>query len=202
MTHFLAGFTSSGNHNYKIVYLVQANQVSQHVKDFRDADNAILIFPLYTDAMPGIVKNFIEALVPFIHKSGNPSLGFVIQSGFPEPHHSRCVARYMEKLAKRLGCSHTGTVVRGGVEGIQVMPPWMTKKLYHHFYDLGVVYGKTGGFDKHIIQKLAPREKLSWGMKAFYRIGSWFGMTNFYWNSQLKSNKAFDQRFAQPFKDR
>lgn len=201
MTQFLHGFTTSGDHEYKIVYLARTKQVADHVHDFKEAGNAILIFPLYTDAMPGIVKLFIEALEPLVGKSDNPSLGFIIQSGFPEAHHSRFVARYMEKLAKRMNCGHTGTAVRGGVEGVQIMPPWMTRKLYKLFFDLGAAYGRTGRFDPGIIRKLAPREGRSLMQKVFVKVGSLFGLDNYYWDSQLKSNNAFEDRFAHPFKD-
>ena len=201
MTHFLHGFTSCGDHQYKIVYLSKTRQVADHVRDFREAENAILIFPLYTDAMPGIVKLFIEALEPLVGRSDNPSLGFIIQSGFPEANHSRFVARYMEKLAKRMNCGHTGTALRVGVEGIQIMPPWMTRKLYKLFFDLGAAYGRTGRFNPGIIRKLAPREGRSLMQKVFVKVGSLFGLDNYYWDSQLKSNNAFEGRFNRPFED-
>ena len=201
MAQFLHGFASSGDHEYKIVYLVQTRQVADHVRDFREAENAVLIFPLYTDAMPGIVKLFIEALEPLVGKSDNSSLGFIIQSGFAEAHHSRYVGRYMEKLAKRLNGTHTGTVVRGGVEGIQIMPPWMTKKLYKLFFALGAAYGRTGRFDPDVIKKLAPYEGRSRRRRIMERIARVLGADNFYWDSQLKSNNAFEDRFAHPFKD-
>ena len=200
-THFLRGFTSTGDHTYKIVYLSKTRQVADHVRDFAEAENAILIFPLYTDAMPGIVKLFIEALEPHVGRTDNPSLGFIIQSGFPEAHHSRYVARYMEKLAARLNCAHTGTAVRGGVEGIQIMPPWMTGKLYRMFFDLGLSYGRNRLFDPAVVRKLAPREERSPMQKMMARIGSLFGLDNYYWDSQLKSNNVFEDRFAHPFKD-
>jgi hypothetical protein len=46
------------------------------------------------------VKHFIEKLEPMCGGSDNPTLAFIIQSGFPEPAHSRCVARYMEKTGE------------------------------------------------------------------------------------------------------
>ena len=201
MTHFLHGFASSGDHEYKIVYLARTRQVADHVRDFMEAENAILIFPLYTDAMPGIVKLFIEGLEPLVGKSNNPALGFIIQSGSFEAHHSRYVERYMEKMAKRLNSTHTGTAVRGGMEGIQIMPPWMTKKLYKMFFNLGAAYGRTGCFDPKVVKNLAPHEGRSWKRKIMEKIVRVLGADTYYWDRQLKSNNAFDDRFAHPFKD-
>lgn len=151
--------------------------------------------------MPGIVKHFIEALGPLTKRPKNPALGFVVQSGFPEPVHSRPLADYLKGLAQRLGSVHCGTAIRGGVEGIQAQTAWMTKKLFRYFYDLGKDFGTSGRFNQEIVNKLTPRERLSVSMRLFYRIGSWFGLTQMYWNMKLKQNNSFDKRFSSPYKD-
>ncbi len=54
---------------------------------------------------------------------------FMVQGGFPEAYQSRFVERYLEKLAKRLNCQYLGCIVKGGIEGIQTMPQFMTKRI-------------------------------------------------------------------------
>lgn len=201
MKHFLKGFHTEEGNLSEIVYLNRIKETGKNVEIFRKAEHVILIFPLYTDAMPAIVKHFIEALEPLCGRKDNPSIGFVIQSGFPEPLHSKFVARYMEKLAKRLGCRHTGTVIRGGVEGIQMQSSWMTKKVLNSFMSLGRFYSENGTFDKNVIHKLAPRERLSAGMILLYRCLNFIGITNMYWNMMLKKHKAYKKRFARPFSE-
>ena len=202
MNHFIQGFTSDGENQENqvdIAYLVHIKKTDQHVKMFAEAQRVILAFPLYTDAMPGIVKYFIEQLEPLCGKKNSFDLGFLVQSGFPEAHHSRFIEKYLEKLTARLGGNYLGTVVRGGVEGISIQPPLMTKKLFSAFYRLGDHFGKTGAFHKEIIRSLAKREHLSGFARFFYRLLNLTGLTNFYWNSQLKANKAYNQRFNQPY---
>ena len=201
MDHFIRGFTDNNENTLDIAFLNKTKDTNLHVEKFRRAENVILAFPLYTDAMPGIVKYFIEALKPLCGQQGNPGLGFVVQSGFPEPIHSRYVARYLEKLAKRLGCTHTGTVIRGGVEGIRVQPGWMTKKLFSYFYQLGVAYANNGSFDTEIIQKLAPRERMSLTRKILFHLLRITGVANMNWNMNLKKNNSFKKRFAHPYKE-
>jgi len=201
MEKFLEGFNSDEGSSCETYYLNRVNETDIHVEAFQKADNVILIFPLYTDAMPGIVKHFIETLEPLCGRDNNPSLGFIIQSGFPEPENSRYLQRYVEKLTKRLGCSYTGTVIRGGVEGIQVQPPWMTKKLFRYLVDLGREYANTGSFDAKTLHKLAPRDRMSFGKILVFRFFSILGMTNFYWNMMLKKHNAYENRFAHPYKD-
>lgn len=199
MARFLEGFESGGGVVQGIHYLKHIEKTEEHTAAFRGAEHMILILPLYTDAMPGIVKFFLETLEPFPAGSDTPSLSFIIQSGFPEPAHSRFVARYLEKLAKRLGCRHSGTVVRGGVEGIRVMPPWMTRKLFRNFLFLGRGYAETGSFDARIARRLAPREHLSFGRRLLFRLMKITGAADMYWNMQLKKHGAFERRFARPY---
>ncbi|MBD3341649.1 MAG: hypothetical protein GF353_21270 [Candidatus Lokiarchaeota archaeon] len=195
LNHFCDGFTANNENEFIIHYLNQAQKIDQHVEQFRNADHVIIAFPLYTDAMPGIVKHFIEGLAPLCGRAKNPSLGFIVQSGFPEPIHSRYVERYCEKLAQRLGCRYTGTAIRGGVEGIQIQPPWMTKKLFRLFHELGVQYTAQKRMDPAILKKLAPREKMSAFRRFGFKIMLRTGIGNLYWNMQLKENGVFERRF-------
>lgn len=84
-----------------------------------------------------------------------------VQGGFPEAIHSRYVEKYLEKLALRIGCRYTGTIIKGGVEGIQTQPNWMTRKLFQSFYEFGKTFGETGEFDEQIMIKLARPERYS-----------------------------------------
>ena len=202
LEQFTRGFTEVPNNHVQVAYLNNVQKLADHVALFKQSENMIVAFPLYTDAMPGIVKHFIEALAPLCGQCENLRLGFIVQSGFPEPAHSRPVEKYLRKLTTRLGCHLTGVVIRGGAEGIRMQPPWMTKKLFRNFYELGRHYGQTAQFDETILKKLAPREKLSDGRKLFFRLANLVGFANFHWNMQLKKNNAFDQRFNQPYLSR
>ncbi len=185
--------TTDGN-TYELAYLNRVKDSDNFIKLFRDAEQVLLAFPLYTDAMPAIVKTFIESLEPLCGKEGNPDIGFIVQSGFPEAIHSRYVERYLEKLAVRLRCRYKGTVVRGGVEGIRALPAKMTRKLFKSFYELGKSFGETGEFDEQIVLKLTRGEKLT---KFQFWIFKLFGHK--YWNSMLKKNNAFEKRFDKPY---
>jgi hypothetical protein len=68
------------------------------VQAFTEAETVLIAHPLYTDAMPVIVKDFIEQLKPFVGRESNPTLGFILQSGFVEAAHSRYVVRYWQKF--------------------------------------------------------------------------------------------------------
>ncbi len=195
LEHFISGFMETEGNSYELSYLVRIKEGEQFVTLFQEAEHILLATPLYADAMPGIVKAFIESLEPLCGQKDNADIGFIVQSGFPEPIHSRYLERYLVKLSARLGCRYNGTVIRGAVEGIKVTPEFMNKKLFKTFYKLGITYGKTGKFDEKLVSQLARPEKLSRFQFWFTRIIS----DAIYWNPMLKKNKAFKKRFDRPY---
>jgi len=195
LEHFINGFMTTDGNTYELAYLIRVKDSDNFIKLFQEAEQVLLAFPLYTHAMPAIVKTFIESLEPLCGREGNPDIGFIVQGGLPEAIHSRYVERYLEKLAVRLGCRYKGTVIRGGVEGIRFLPAWMTRKLFKSFYELGKTFGERGEFDKQIVLKLAQPERLT---KFQFRVLKLVG-ERFYWDKMLKKNNAFEKRFAKPY---
>jgi len=200
MDRFLAGFEAAEGNSHETIYLQPVKDVEIRVESFKSADCVLVAFPLYADAMPALVKAFIEALAPLLGREGNPAVGFIVHSGFPEAFHSRYVERYLEKLARRLGCSYLGTVIKCGSEGIQTMPESMTRKLFERFLLLGKRFGETGAFDEQIRRELARPERFrGFGVLMAKLMMGIFA--NHYWNPQLKANGAFDRRFARPYSE-
>jgi len=199
LEHFLKGFMETEGNSYEIEYLVQTKHGQKLVKTFKDSSHVILAFPLYVDAMPGIVKSFIESLRPLRGWQDNPTIGFMVQGGFPEAHHSRFVERYLRKLARRLNCPYAGSLVKGGFEATPSMPKFMTKSIFGRIHELGKAYGKTGQFDSELVDRLAKPEHLSIFRRTFFRIALYLGLPHAYWDRQLKANNAFEKRFERPF---
>lgn len=192
---FLDGFMKRNGNSYKIVYLNTTKDSDYFIKMFEEAEKFLLAFPLYVDSMPAIVKTFIESLEPLCGRKENPDIGFLVQSGLPESIHSRYVERYLKKLSARLGCNYMGTIIKGGVEGVQAKPVRMNKKLFNSFYQIGKTFGETGKFDEEIINRLAQPEKYS---KLYLWLFKLFGKF-WYWDMMLKKNNAFEKRFAKPY---
>ena len=157
---FLREIASGFGGPSEIHHLIRLKETNQMVQAFADAECAILGFPLYTDSMPGAVKHFIEALEPLVGRKDNPSLGFVVQSGFPEGLHSRYVERYLEKLAVRLGSPYLGTVVKGNGEGVRIMPPEATKSLFANLQAIGVSLAESGRFDPTALNAIAQAREI------------------------------------------
>jgi hypothetical protein len=200
MDQFLQGFNPENPEATTVHYLANRKNREVYKTDYQRADTIILIFPLYCDSMPGIVKEFFEDIYN-LPATGSKKIGFIVQSGFPEAIHSTYIEAYLQKLAKRLKCDYLGTIIKGGVEGIQMMPPAMTRKLFANFNLLGQVFAKEGRFDAQIQAKLRMPLKFSPLRLMVNRMLNFTGIGNFYWNINLKKNKAYQQRFDKPFGD-
>lgn len=202
LAHFLEGFVRNPGNSYQEYYLIHTREHTSYARIFRESEAVLLAFPLYADAMPGLVKAFIEELQPLSgpRESGAPKkLLFLVQSGFPEAIHLAAVEKYLLKLAGRLGWDSPGAVIKGGVEGIQAMPPKMTRKLFGLFSALGENFGRTGVLDGKIIRKIRGMERIPLWLFPLLYLMKCLGLMDFYWNAMLKENKAFERRFDRPY---
>lgn len=193
------GFTADGTRTAETFHLVRQNDLDRYREAFTAAEAVLVSFPLYTDAMPGIVKTFIEALEPLRGRANNPPLGFLVQSGFPESTHSRHVERYLAKLAARLGSPYLGAIIKGGCEGVRLMPENMNRRLFTQLFDLGKQLGETGQFEAARLQKLAKPERYPAYLIPVFKVLAKTPLLAMYWDNQLKQNGVYEQRFARPY---
>ncbi|HOT45859.1 MAG TPA: NAD(P)H-dependent oxidoreductase [Spirochaetota bacterium] len=205
LKHFTDGFSAYSENSFETAYLMRTKEHAAIAEKARRAQAVIIAFPLYADSMPGIVKEFIETLGAPPPKGRAkkqrefPPMGFIVQSGFPEAVHSRCVERYLEKLARRLNARYIGTVIKGGVEGIQDRPAYFNRRLFMAFRSLGRHFGVTKEFHPITMKKLAGLERFSAVSKFFFRLLATAGLFDSGWNKILKQNGAYERRFDRPY---
>lgn len=201
LDNLVESFQATGEHRVDVTVLLRERKPQEWLRVTREADVVLLAFPLYADAMPGIVKEYIEAVSPLRNDARKPTFFFLVQSGFPEALHCRHVARYLKKVCRRLGAPHGGTLVRGGVEGIQVMPPWMTRKLYALCSRAGKELGGSSEWSEELVTQFAGRERYGAMGRGVLRLLSAVGVANMYWNQQMKAHGVRDRSDDQPLLD-
>ncbi|VAW24805.1 hypothetical protein MNBD_BACTEROID01-2899 [hydrothermal vent metagenome] len=194
---FQEGVESVGGIVSSIDYLVNIKKTEGHVKHFKKAEAVLIVFPLYTDAMPGIVKNFIEAIGEFDGKQ--KPIAFVIHSGFSEGIHCSFIAKYNKILANRWNMNYVGTIIKPGSEGTRLKPGSWNKSLNKNMRRFGACFVTKGEFDPKQMAKFTGPSLHSPFKRWMYILLSHTGLTNFYWNMNLKKNKAFEKRFDAPY---
>ena len=198
LNKFLEGFQEN-DEKIEINHLISKGKMREFVGKFQNAENIIIVFPLYADSMPGIVMEFFENLENMKLYPEKQKIGFIIHCGFPDAIHLKSIEKYLEKLSRRLGIDYIGTIVKPGSEGLRVTPEKINKKLYRNINALGRKFRQTGEFDKILLQKIKAKEKFHPAMISLLKLLNKAGLFNIWWNKQLKNNNAFADRFAKPF---
>lgn len=194
--HFVDGFTEIPGNSVEKFYLVKDKPGFENIIGaMRNAETVMLAFPLYVDAMPGSVKEFIESLAPLRGELPRLKIMFMIQNGFPETCHNRYVERYCEKLSGRLGFVYLGSVLKGGCEGLSVQPPFLVEKVFRLFKDVGRSFGEAGTLDSSLLSKLAHPEHLKpENVKQVIQM-----VNGFLWDEWMKKNGVTHLSFAKPY---
>lgn len=193
------GIQNASSAEIRWIYLNDVKMRKTAHEAFREADVVVLGFPLYTDAMPGLVKTFIESLEQYTGRAGNPRMAYLVQSGFQEAHHSRFIERYLEKLTLRLAAHYAGTIVKGGCEGLRLQPEDMHSDLFAQLKALGGNLAHDGAFDQERLHLLSKPEKYPRILAPLFWLALRLPITQSYWDNQLKKNGAYEERFARPF---
>jgi len=196
------GFTSIDGNTSNMLHLFQTKKMPEFVKAFQEAECVLIGFPLYTDGMPGIVKEFFEGLEPFIKRKQNPPIAFLVQSGFPEALHSRYVEQYLISLAGRLNSPYLGTLIRGGCEGVRLKPEKFNRKIFAALNALGSQLGMNGGFEGSSIKAFCSIERYPKALTPLISILEKVPMLQMYWDTQLKKNNVHHQRFDRPYDEK
>jgi hypothetical protein len=197
LDHLTRGLNAAGC-STEIEHLSRPHSHPRAKALFQRCERVLIAFPLYTDSMPGQVMAFFESLEDLCGRVNNPSVAFLVQSGFPEAGQSRAIEHWLGLFAKRLGAPYLGTIVKGSIEGIQAMPPWMTRKLFKKIERMGHDLGTSDRLDPKALRELAgPEWTRRWRLpflKPWIRLGA-----ATYWDGQLKANGVFERRFDRPF---
>ncbi|UYP45729.1 hypothetical protein NEF87_002014 [Candidatus Lokiarchaeum ossiferum] len=194
-----SGAESVENWRTDTIYLNQVSSYEERIASITIADVILLIFPLYTDSMPGIVMKFIEVLQNNRECIAQKKIGFIIQSGFPERHHSVFIQKYFIKLAQKLDCCYIGSAILGGIEGIQ-------NSSKEEFEEYDILFTEIG---RMIVSEGKIEEEMFDSIKGPYKFPRWVAFLFKYimklkkgqsfWDNQLKTNNAYEQRFERPY---
>jgi hypothetical protein len=109
------------------------------------------------------------------------------------------VERYVQKLAARLDTPYIGTIVKGGGEGVRMMPEERNAKLFAALQSLGNGFAQTGQLNPKLLPEVAGVERYSPLLGPLFKIFLRMPVASWYWDSQLKENGVYNARFAWPY---
>lgn len=174
--------------------LKEGDKWEEWADSFKDDKNVMFFMPLYVHAMPSHVMMFIEKL-----QASKGSISYFVQSGFPESSQSHYLEAFFEQLAIRLERTYIGTVIKGGVEGLQVKPAKAQEKAMEPMVKAIVNLVYEGKFNPANIRQLSSPIRLGIGMEILIKLFTKIGLINFLWDKQLKENNAYEKSFDRPY---
>ncbi len=187
-------------HN-NILYLNKINKHESYMKQVFDSDYISFVFPLYVDGMPAQVKAFFELMETNKTRLKGKKIVYIIHSGFPDGIHLENLKKYLILFSNLLGLDHRGVITIPGSEGFRLMPQRLTQKKASILEGLGRSFIKGQVLKEKDLNELQGPLRFSKSKIILYRLMSALGLTNMYWNSNLKKNKAFKNRFTTPYKN-
>jgi hypothetical protein len=199
MSRVAEGWARGGAGTVEVLHLARPSDFRRAVAAYPGVDTVLLGMPLYADAMPSLVKGYIEELAPRVGLPGNPRMAFLVQSGFSEAMHSRGVERYFEKLARRLGSPYAGTIVHGGGEQLRSMPEQASGKLWERLAVLGESLARDGRFDPALLPQVAGIERFNAPTAAALRVALRWPLPLVMWDAEMRKNGAYATRNARPY---
>lgn len=181
----------------------ELRKLTDHGKYIKnDNSDLLFVFPLYCDAMPGIVMEFIEEMERKKQFYRGRSCWFFIHSGFAETKQSRFAERAMDALCVSLEMKNRGVCILGNSSLLSINGgnSLAVKKLRRKIRQLSRFIQRGEDFDDGLKRKFSMFEDLP----AFSK---WlFSKTNISeasMNSYFKTLKGFDEvlpkMFDQPY---
>jgi hypothetical protein len=107
---------------------------------------------------------FLETLPVKNEDAAKTRISFILQGGFDEACQLRTCEKYLEKLPSYLGCEYSGTLIKGGMFALALVPEKNRRKMLKPFFDMGVIYAREKVFDKDAVSRFAAPERYSKAM--------------------------------------
>jgi len=179
------------------VYAVKAEDQDTAIEKIKTCDYYAITFPLYTDAMPGIAKKFFEGMMESKQSFVGKPVLFIIHSGFPEALQSRMAERYVRHFARLMDMYPAECVIIGGSETMRFAPEEAFAKRADALATLGSKFGSGQPLTEQDMLMPGHQEKLSKALMFLFRLAA--PLTDIMWNSMMKKNGVFKQRFDRPY---
>ncbi len=203
----LGGQTDSGSnsqhepHDIQTHIVRQTDRHEEYVAHMAVSHKVIMVFPLYADGMPAIVMNLFEEMYKNKAALKGTEFLFVVHSGFPEAIHSFGVRDYLTRFTEKIGGKLGHVIIYGGSEATRLIPENNQKKKRLAFNHIGAAFMAGESIPPADHQKLMKPIRLSKPVQFIFKLMSKTKLVKTYWDNNLKRNNAFEDRFAQPYKN-
>ncbi len=179
-------------------FAIETKKYQAVINSITNDCNILIAFPLYTDSMPAILKQLLEAIEVIKGKRKNIRIYYIIQSGFTGANHCRFVEKYLAYFSKYMGFTYMGTAISPAGEVLRLMPKFVTRNVQKRVKQLAENIKQNELYNEEVLAKLAKREKPNFLFCLLVKSGH-FG--NGYFKYILRKNKVYVMRYNKPYCD-
>ncbi len=161
---------------------IQKDDTEELLNEITNSDVIVLATPLYVDNVSGIMKNFLDRMLPLFdphfekdlngiyrHKKRlkkYPNIVIIANSGYPEQEHFQVIKLLARRMARNFHSKIIGEIYRGAGELLRIKNPLIKpiidnyKKLLRQAGKEVVLYGEITPQTSEKLQKpLLPKEQ-------------------------------------------
>jgi len=187
------------NQNAEKYLIKNVSNHREYLEKTSDSDLLIIVFPLYTDGMPGIVMKFFEEMGLIKEKFKRKKILYVVHSGFPEGCHSVPIKNYLIRFTEKMNMELIDVIIKSGSEAYRAMPDEALKKQRAMFFSIGNAISKGIGIDDKILKKLMSPYRFNGFQLAVVSILKQMGIIDMYFRKELKKNQALKNSRDKPY---
>ena len=158
---FKSGCMAESKDEIDVYFLYKRSEWDNYRRIFKENSEFIFAMPLFVECIPGLLMEFLETLEPKDNDGIKTKVGFILNSGFEEACQSRTCEKYLETLPAYLNCEYSGTLIKGGMFALAIVPEKKKVKMLLPFYEMGKIYARERFFDKSKVTKFAAPERYS-----------------------------------------
>jgi len=184
--------------NLDVFYALDIQRHQQFISSLQNNQTILIIFPLYTDSMPFVLKKLFESMNEIRNKLMGVRIYYCIHSGFLGASHSRSIESYLIYFSNYMGFQYLGSAIKPSSEGLRMMPKYFLNHTRKVFESLADDLFNLQPFNANTLKKLILFEKPTWLSKKLLR----FGIGKMYFNRLLKMNHSYQDRYNKPYERR
>ena len=168
---FAEGLEDAGI-THKLYSLSNRTEWDEARDAFMTNANIIIALPLFVECLPSLLLEFLSTLPT--ERKQPAKLSFILHSGFDEGHQLRLGEKFLETLPAQLGCTYSGTLVKGGSfmlrdrENSYIKK--MTDKILVSYAKMGQSFAKNGNFVTPEAKKFTGPEQNPWIIRLLFKL--------------------------------
>lgn len=169
---------------------IQKDDMAELLEGVIKSDIVVFATPVYADNVTGIMKIFIDRMIPAVDPRVKrvrgetvhvkrydmyPKIVVISNSGFPEQTHFQTLRLYFRRLSRNMHSEVIGEIYRGGGEILRVKNP-LLKPILHSYMKLlrkaGEEVVREGCLSEKTMEKLekplVPHDQFTEGMNKYF----------------------------------